>query len=51
MALGLLLPGAVSGFIQESIGYELFFLVSFLASLPGIIVILFLPLTTEDHGI
>ncbi|MEZ4545292.1 MAG: MFS transporter [Cyanobacteriota/Melainabacteria group bacterium] len=51
MALGLLIPGAVSGFIQESIGYELFFLVSFLASLPGIIVILFLPLTTEDHGI
>ena len=47
MAMGLLIPGAVSGFIQESLGYEQFFLVSFLVSIPGIIIILFLPLERE----
>ena len=51
MAMGLLIPGAVSGFIQESLGYELFFLVSFLVSVPGIIVILFLPLEQEKEPV
>lgn len=44
MAMGLLIPGAISGVLQERLGYEQFFLVSFLVSVPGIITILFLPL-------
>jgi PAT family beta-lactamase induction signal transducer AmpG len=44
MALGVMLPGAYSGFLQQSLGYANFFLVSFLAAIPGIIAILFLPI-------
>lgn len=44
MALGLMVPGYYSGMIVDAIGYEKFFLFSFLASLPGIVLILFLPL-------
>jgi MFS transporter, PAT family, beta-lactamase induction signal transducer AmpG len=44
MALGVMLPGAYSGFLQQSLGYANFFLVSFLAAIPGIIAIFFLPI-------
>jgi PAT family beta-lactamase induction signal transducer AmpG len=42
MAVGLQLPGAFSGYLTL-LGYPNFFLISFLASIPGIIIILFLP--------
>jgi PAT family beta-lactamase induction signal transducer AmpG len=42
MALGLLIPGSISGYLTI-LGYPNFFLISFLASIPGIITILFLP--------
>lgn len=44
MALGIMLPGAVSGYLVSWLGYTNFFLVAFLASIPGIITIYFLPL-------
>lgn len=44
MALGIMLPGCISGFLSSYLGYPLFFFVSFLASLPGIIIIRYLPL-------
>ncbi|CAN5183103.1 AmpG family muropeptide MFS transporter [soil metagenome] len=44
MALGVLVPSYVSGYLQTWLGYQNFFLLSFLASVPGIIVIFFLPL-------
>jgi len=44
MALGIMLPGAASGFLAHSLGYANFFLLSFFASLPGIVAIFFLPL-------
>lgn len=44
MALGLLLPGYVSGKLCTMLGYQNFFLLSFLLSIPGMIAILFLPL-------
>ena len=43
MALGLLLPGAVSGYLETALGYSNFFLVSFLVAIPGLIIIFFLP--------
>jgi PAT family beta-lactamase induction signal transducer AmpG len=46
MAVGLLVPGMVSGFLTR-LGYPTFFLISFLASIPGIITILFLPFKEE----
>lgn len=42
MALGMMLPGMVSGFIQEYLGYAGFFLWVVFAGIPGIILIKFL---------
>ncbi len=36
MALGMMLPGMVSGFIQEYLGYGNFFIWVFLATIPGL---------------
>jgi len=42
MALGLQVPGMVSGYLTK-LGYPTFFLISFAASIPGILIIPFLP--------
>ena len=48
MALGMMIPGAISGTIQESVGYPLFFGIVFLVTIPGMLTIFFLPLNEED---
>ena len=50
MAFGLLLPQYVSGDLYKMLGYANFFLVSFFASLPGIVAIFFLPIWKESPG-
>ncbi|MBV6627976.1 MAG: MFS transporter [Rivularia sp. (in: Bacteria)] len=47
MALGLMLPGAISGTIQEAIGYPMFFILVFLLTIPGMATIFFIPLNEE----
>ena len=47
MALGMMLPGMVSGWIQELIGYPDFFVWVLITTIPGIILIKFLPLDPE----
>ena len=47
MALGMLIPGYFSGSLCTQLGYQNFFLLSFLLSIPGIIAIFFLPLPQE----
>ncbi len=42
MALGMMLPGMVSGWIQELIGYKYFFVWVMLCTIPGFIIINFL---------
>lgn len=37
MAIGIMLPGAVSGYLVDCFGYKQFFLISFFCSLPGIL--------------
>jgi PAT family beta-lactamase induction signal transducer AmpG len=44
MALGIMVPGMASGYIQEALGYQNFFLLSFLSSIPGMFAIFFLPI-------
>lgn len=44
MAAGILLPGIVSGYLQVWMGYENYFLMSFLVAVPGLATIFFLPL-------
>lgn len=62
MALGVMLPGTISGYLVTWLGYTNFFLLSFCAAIPGIITIFFLPLDKipetstqsvegESHGI
>ncbi len=48
MALGLMLPGAISGAIQQSLGYPLFFVLVCLLTIPGMLTIFFIPLEGED---
>lgn len=50
MAFGVMIPGFVSGRLADSFGYEQFFLISFLASIPGLIAIFGLPLEQGDSG-
>ena len=42
MALGMMLPGMVSGWIQELLGYRLFFIWVMLCTIPGFIIIRYL---------
>ncbi len=42
MALGMMLPGMISGWIQEQIGYQNFFVWVMLCTIPGFIIINFL---------
>lgn len=47
MALGMMVPGMVSGILQQAIGYRHFFLVVCLLTIPGILVIFRLPIKDE----
>lgn len=47
MALGLMLPGAISGTIQQAVGYPLFFVLVCLLTIPGMLTIFFIPLREE----
>lgn len=49
MALGMMLPGMLSGFIQEYLGYANFFIWVFLATIPGLILSRFL-IFPSDFG-
>jgi len=49
MALGMMLPGMVSGYIQDYLGYGNFFIWVFLATIPGIILSRFL-IFPKDFG-
>jgi len=47
MALGMMLPGMFSGWLQEIIGYQHFFVWVLLATIPGFLVVFFVPLDAE----
>jgi MFS transporter, PAT family, beta-lactamase induction signal transducer AmpG len=47
MAMGMMLPGMFSGWLQELIGYQHFFIWVLLATIPGFIVVALLPLDPE----
>lgn len=47
MALGMMIPGMVSGFIQEATGYVLFFTIVCIATLPGFLMLPIIPLDPE----
>jgi PAT family beta-lactamase induction signal transducer AmpG len=47
MALGMMVPGMISGMLQEAVGYRHFFLAVCLLTIPGILVIFRLPIRDE----
>ncbi|MDZ7289461.1 MAG: MFS transporter [candidate division KSB1 bacterium] len=47
MAMGMMLPGMFSGWLQEIIGYQHFFVWVLLATIPGFLIVLFIPLDPE----
>ena len=47
MALGMLLPGLASGYLQALSGYPLFFIIVCLLTLPGMAAIFFIPLPEQ----
>lgn len=49
MALGMMLPGFFSGYIEQAVGYKLFFTIVLLTGIPGILTLLFIPLEEETH--
>ena len=45
MAIGMMVPGIVSGYLQEWLGYYKFFILAGMLTLPGMVCIRFLPMT------
>lgn len=48
MALGMMLPGFVSGYLQQAVGYQTFFIIVCFLTIPGMITIPFLPTEKLD---
>ena len=47
MALGMMIPGLISGYLQQALGYGKFFILVCLATIPGMLTIFFLPKNEE----
>ncbi|MEA5564539.1 MFS transporter [Anabaena sp. UHCC 0399] len=50
MALGMMLPGIVSGYLQNSLGYPLFFVLVCLLTIPGMMTLFFIPLKADRRN-
>ena len=48
MNLGVMLPGMVSGFISDAIGYKWFFVFTLIATIPAFLITYFVPFTHSD---
>lgn len=48
MAMGVLIPGVFSGYIQASLGYQNYFLLSALSVIPGLLTIFFIPIDGKN---
>ena len=48
MAIGMMIPGLISGLLQEQVGYFLLFTISFICTIPGMLTIFFLPFEEES---
>jgi PAT family beta-lactamase induction signal transducer AmpG len=50
MALGMMLPGFVSGYVQQAVGYKIFFIIVCLMTIPGMLTIPFIPKEGMDKS-
>ena len=44
MALGMMVPGMISGFLQSALGYVHYFILVLFLTLPGMLILFFIPL-------
>ena len=49
MALGMMLPGFVSGWLQQMVGYKTFFIIICCMTIPGMLTIPFIPLDKMEN--
>jgi len=49
MALGMMIPGLLSGIVQQAVGYFWLFTISLILGIPGMLPIFFLPFETENN--
>ena len=50
MALGMMLPGFLAGWLQQTVGYQTFFIIVCFLTVPGMLSIPFLPVKKIDAG-
>jgi len=50
MALGMMVPGLVSGYIQQAVGYKIFFIIVLLMAIPGLLSLLFIPSIEDEEN-
>jgi PAT family beta-lactamase induction signal transducer AmpG len=50
MALGMMLPGFASGWLQQAVGYKTFFIIVCLMTIPGMLTIPFIPKNEKRKG-
>ncbi len=50
MNLSVMIPGMMSGFISDAVGYKTFFLIAVLLAIPGIICAKIVPFTYDQNG-
>jgi PAT family beta-lactamase induction signal transducer AmpG len=48
MALGMMFPGLVSGYLQKLLGYHHFFILTAILGIPGLVTLFFVPLPDEE---
>ena len=51
MALGMMIPGFVSGAIQEAVGYQTFFWIVLIMGIPSILTLFLIPLPEEEENV
>ena len=49
MNLGVMLPGSISGFVSNALGYKTFFIFTMFATIPAFLITYFVPFTYPDE--
>ena len=51
MALGMMIPGLISGYIQQAVGYKFFFIIVLLMAIPGLLTLFFIPFEEDENEV
>ena len=49
MNLGVMIPGSISGFVSDALGYKAFFIFTMFATIPAFLITYFVPFTYPDE--